>query len=286
MYHEGEIAVQARLEVSERAARVSEGIYEYVPEPASAFLEDQTFAAICIVEVGKPFIMPLTGSPGFISADSDTTIRFRDAFASSVPLPLRQGGAVGSIIMDFEGRRRMRANGNGSRDGDDLLLEVTEVYSNCPRFITPRRWSLADSSSPATILGHRLTDRQVDVISSADTFFIGTQHSTAGADASHRGGPPGFVSVIDARTLTWPDYAGNNMLNTLGNLEVEPRSALLFIDFDRGDVLQLFGDTRLEIDAEGRRTMHFNVDSIIETNRALTVHWSTVAESKRKPVGK
>ena len=82
-------------------------------------------------------------------------------------------------------------------------------------------------------------------MSSADTFFLGTQHPDRGADASHKGGDPGFVRV-EGTDVLWPDYAGNNMFNSLGNLAVDPRAALLFIDFDTGGVLQLSGTAELE----------------------------------------
>lgn len=86
-----------------------------------------------------------------------------------------------------------------------------------------------------------LTERQQDWITAADTFFIGSAHVQAGTDASHRGGNPGFVQVHDSRTLRWPDYAGNNLFNTLGNLNVEARAGLLFLDFEHGHTLQLTG---------------------------------------------
>ena len=80
----------------------------------------------------------------------------------------------------------------------------------------------------------------IALIRSADTFFLGTTHPERGNDASHRGGPAGFVHV-DHNTVEWPDYPGNNMFNSFGNLEIDPTAALLFIDFDSGRTLQLSG---------------------------------------------
>jgi hypothetical protein len=91
----------------------------------------------------------------------------------------------------------------------------------------------------------------------ADTFFIATAVPPAqvgtsaahGVDVSHRGGKPGFVRVqrgddgVD--TLTVPDFAGNNMFNTLGNLQLHPRAGLLFVDFARGDRLHVAVDAEL-----------------------------------------
>ena len=91
----------------------------------------------------------------------------------------------------------------------------------------------------------------------ADTFFIATAVPPAqigasaahGVDVSHRGGRPGFVRVqrdadgVDV--LTVPDFAGNQMFNTLGNLQLHPRAGLLFVDFARGDRLHVAVDTEL-----------------------------------------
>src|SRR3546814_14766932 len=65
-----------------------------------------------------------------------------------------------------------------------------------------------------------------------------------GADVSHRGGRPGFVRVTedDGRSvLTIPDFSGNQFFNTLGNIAINPRAGLLFVDFATGDLLTLTG---------------------------------------------
>jgi predicted pyridoxine 5'-phosphate oxidase superfamily flavin-nucleotide-binding protein len=57
-------------------------------------------------------------------------------------------------------------------------------------------------------------------------------HAPAGVDCSHRGGNPGLVRVLDERRLVFPDYSGNNMFQTLGNLSLDSRAGLLFLDFE------------------------------------------------------
>jgi hypothetical protein len=85
-----------------------------------------------------------------------------------------------------------------------------------------------------------LTEEQRVWLRGADTFFIATVNPGHGADASHRGGMPGFIEV-EADRLVWPDYAGNMMYNTLGNIAVDPRAGLLVPDFSSGSLLQLTG---------------------------------------------
>jgi predicted pyridoxine 5'-phosphate oxidase superfamily flavin-nucleotide-binding protein len=76
--------------------------------------------------------------------------------------------------------------------------------------------------------------KQQRLIREADTFFIASSHRDGGADASHRGGNPGFVHVLNETKLIWPDYSGNGMFQTLGNLAIDPRAGLLFMDFESG----------------------------------------------------
>ena len=77
-----------------------------------------------------------------------------------------------------------------------------------------------------------LTDEQRRLISSADTFSIASAHPEAGADASPRGGNPGFVPFLGENALEFTDYSGNTMFNTLGNIAANPGTGLLFLDFE------------------------------------------------------
>ena len=64
-------------------------------------------------------------------------------------------------------------------------------------------------------------------------------------DASHRGGYPGFVEIIDGKRLRIPDYQGNSIFNTLGNIQLYSKAGLIFIDFERGVLLQITGDAKI-----------------------------------------
>src|SRR5262249_17942352 len=119
--------------------------------------------------------------------------------------------------------------------------------------------------------GTALTCEQQAVIEQADTFFIASVHDGTGADASHRGGQPGFVRVLDPRTLRVPDYAGNNMFQTLGNIAADPRVGLLFVDFDTGMTLQLTGRARILWHREefadltgAERALDLQIDAVVE----------------------
>ena len=126
------------------------------------------------------------------------------------------------------------------------------------------------------------------IIRDADTFFIATAHPQAaqsrsaaqGVDVSHRGGKPGFVRVDGEGMLTAPDFRGNFFFNTLGNIAVNPRAGLLFMDFDNGDLLYLA--VRAGIVADGpevaafagaQRLLRFEVEQVRRAQAALPLRW-------------
>ncbi|WP_237721067.1 pyridoxamine 5'-phosphate oxidase family protein [Mycolicibacterium phlei] len=102
-------------------------------------------------------------------------------------------------------------------------------------------------------------------MAAADTLFLGTAHPTRGADASHRGGPPGFIDVT-ANTLSWPDYPGNNMFNSLGNLAVDPAAAVLVVDFTTGTTVQVSGTGAIEWSGTDRRVA-LTVEAVVGSHR-------------------
>jgi hypothetical protein len=119
-------------------------------------------------------------------------------------------------------------------------------------------------------------------IEGADTFFLATVHAH-GADASHRGGNPGFVRVDSPGELRWRDYPGNSMFLTLGNLAVDPRAGLLFLGWESGAALQLTGTARTEFTEDGERTVRFTLTEVVETSAASPLRWSAPEYSPANP---
>ena len=117
-------------------------------------------------------------------------------------------------------------------------------------------------------------------IQQADTFLIASAHPEGGADSSHRGGNPGFVRVSESSELTWPDYVGNNMFNTLGNIAANPLTGLLFLDFTSGSTLQLTGQARIIWDTAqmaehkgAERLVSFRIEQVLEIQNWLPLRW-------------
>ena len=159
------------------------------------------------------------------------------------------------------------------------MIHVRQAYANCPKYIQARAIVAVPSALSENAAAHfstALTDAQQARIGRADTFFITSAHTEGGSDASHRGGNPGFIEMEDAQTLAFPDYSGNMMFNTLGNLLANPRAGLLFADFETGATLQLTGAAEILWDAESparfpgaERVIRFRVTAVVEIENAI-----------------
>lgn len=103
---------------------------------------------------------------------------------------------------------------------------------------------------------------EIELFTSVPFFFIATAHGEA-VDCSFRGGAPGFVKVVGPSTLEWPEYDGNSMYRTAGNILRSPRIGLLFIRFDAtANRTRLTGDATLLRD-EAARARHAGARSVI-----------------------
>jgi len=92
------------------------------------------------------------------------------------------------------------------------------------------------------------TDEDSAFIAAQSIFFLSTADAAGWPECSYKGGPPGFVHLLDACTLAFPSYDGNGMFRSLGNLLANPRVGLLFIDFERPRRLRVQGLASLDLD--------------------------------------
>jgi uncharacterized protein len=106
-------------------------------------------------------------------------------------------------------------------------------------------------------LADRLLERKVHVeindedrafIERLDCFFLATADEHGVPTCSYKGGDPGFVRVVDPRTLAFPNYDGNGMYLSMGNLLRNPEVGLLFVDFERGRRLRIQGTATIDRD--------------------------------------
>lgn len=213
---------------------------------------------------GTPHASLLGGPAGFVSVPEETRINIepQHGHTSTIAADLAVNDAFGMLAIDFATRRRMRANGRATWRAGVVSVATREVYSNCPQYIQERP-DVVPAASGSGHSGESLTELQQQTVRDADTFFIATSHREAGADISHRGGSPGFISV-NSTSLMWPDFPGNNMFNTLGNLLVNPACSLLFVDFSStGATLRIDGTATVQW--EGLRAIRVEIVRVTGT---------------------
>jgi ferredoxin-NADP reductase/predicted pyridoxine 5'-phosphate oxidase superfamily flavin-nucleotide-binding protein len=285
-FHEGEQRIQSRLGVREEIEPwARQVIHDSLPDQHREFYAQLPFLVVAARdEQGQPWVTLLAGEPGFAHSENPAELAIETTPALGDPLhgALRSGADIGVLGIEPHTRRRNRVNGRvGEADDAVFRLEVEQSFGNCPKYITERVAHYVDASPRASQVQRStsLSHTAQQCIAAADTFFIATGYRgrgesvSYGMDASHRGGPQGFVRVLDEHTLVFDDYAGNNHYNTLGNLSMDPRSSLLFVDFARGGLLHLRGRARIEWQA-AQRTIRFELDEVIERPYALPLRWS------------
>ena len=119
---------------------------------------------------------------------------------------------------------------------------TTSAYHEGMRQLQDQRETraLADRLEKVTMRS-AFTDEDKAFIARCRMFFIATADQAGQPDCSYKGGLPGFVRVIDEHTLAIPDYDGNGQYRTWGNVVVNPRVGLLFVDFETPKRLRVNG---------------------------------------------
>jgi predicted pyridoxine 5'-phosphate oxidase superfamily flavin-nucleotide-binding protein len=91
----------------------------------------------------------------------------------------------------------------------------------------------------------RVTPDLAAFLAERDSFYLGTASAAGQPYIQHRGGPPGFVRVLDEATLGFADYSGNRQYITLGNLAENDRAFLFFMDYERRRRIKVWGRARV-----------------------------------------
>jgi hypothetical protein len=255
VFHEGEIAVQERAGERSVALRNGRGIAQVIMPEALPFLAQQRLIAISTCDAhGAVWVAVWFGPAGFIASDDGRRVTVaRTAWEDPVSTGMRAHGSVGILAIELATRKRLRINGVvESIERDRIEIDVREAFGNCPKYIQRR---IAQDAGPLVPSAPVASGRTLDAvrcaaIASADTLFVGSVHPERGADASHRGGAPGFVRVSGEASLRIPDYRGNGMFQTLGNFATDARASIAVADFDRARVLSMTGTATLAFDGE------------------------------------
>lgn len=302
VFHDGETAIQervgARAKMREIGPRV---IRDHMPDQHREFFAQLPFVVVgALDDQAQPWASLLPGPPGFMRSPDAGRLVIGANPAAFDPLAgaLEPGHAVGLLGIEPHTRRRNRMNGViARRTAEGLEVAVSQSFGNCPKYIQARRPEfLGDGPQPGAVRrSGRLDAAAQALVRRADTFFIATAHPEAdgakgrarGVDVSHRGGKSGFVRVDDdGARLTVPDFVGNFFFNTLGNLTLNPRAGLLFVDFVAGDLLYvaargtvIWDGPQVRAFAGAQRLVEFEVIECRAVNAALSLRWGAAEVS-------
>ncbi|VEE16701.1 pyridoxamine 5'-phosphate oxidase family protein [Ectopseudomonas mendocina] len=291
-WHAGERQLQEKVGVGERMEVLGQKVIrDYMPDQHREFYHQLPFMIAGTVDgSGQPWATLIEGEEGFVTSPDPRRLSFDLAAMALDPLDpassgLDAGDAIGLLGIELHTRRRNRINGQiRQASAQRLEIAVEHSYGNCPQYIQLRQYRRVPERGGERVDSTELDARPRALIEGADTFFVASyvEHDDGrrSVDVSHRGGRAGFVRV-EGKRLTIPDYAGNLFFNTLGNLSVNPRAGLLFVDFATGDVLQLGGRAEIILDSplikafEGaERLWTFDVEQVVLRPAATSLRWA------------
>jgi len=259
-FHAGEQAIQSLAGVRERMELKGRAVIrDYMPEQHRSFFAALPFIVVGLADQnGHPWATTLSGPPGFVNSLDEHLLAIKAWLDPSDPLRtcIRDGAPIGGLGIELSTRRRNRLNGRIENCiiDEGFSIRVQQSFGNCPKYIQTRneRPRTLSRPAPTSRMASHLGDSEASFVAEADTFFIASRSSqvdqddsSQGLDVSRRGGRPGFVRLVSPSELCFPDYSGNLLFNTLGNLEVDARTRLLFIDFQSGRMLHIIGRARI-----------------------------------------
>lgn len=259
-FHEGEHAVQERAGRRDIADRNAAVITDTVIAGARTFINKQFMVVVGSADTeGNLWSSMLFGKPGFLRTEDGKSISIEipagerddaDPFWRNIG----SNASIGMLFIELGTRRRYRVNGSiTSNTADRIEVGVREAYPNCPKYIQRRhlRDLEATGKLPGTMAqGNAIKGSIETILRQADTLFIASLHTEGGLDASHRGGAPGFILRLNDDTLRIPDYPGNCLFNTLGNIEVNPHAGMCVPDFSGNRLLHLSGEATIRWDMD------------------------------------
>ncbi|MEP5758238.1 MAG: pyridoxamine 5'-phosphate oxidase family protein [Litoreibacter sp.] len=301
VFHAGERSLHEKLDISERQHQLGlRMVRDHMPDQHREF-----FASLSSVHIGAldssghPWAVMRVGSAGFMASADEKTLSISSSPLLGEPadLDFSVGAKVSVVGIEFETQRRNRLNATiAALEGDTLALHVDQSYGNCPKYIQIRSKASATATQPSQIEASTiLSEADKAQITRADTLLIASRAAQlgddprAGVDINHRGGMPGFVTVLDDNTIQFPDYKGNSFYNTFGNIVTDNRVGLQFVDFETGTLINLKGTASLIEDINNGelplmgRGLRIHVDIITRAEGGLPYRYKFEQYSDRNP---
>jgi len=295
-FHEGEAALQAEAGVDTAAfeAMASRAMLPALNASEARFADERTFSVATTIDAdGRPWSSPLFGTQAqqLFSVRGPTTVSITPSEAPGDPLleNISATSQLGVLYFDPEYRRRMKSIGRATMTDGVIDYRMHRNFGICNKYIFKRSHVADDvevAARPESTSSSHLDETSVAQLRASDTAFLASFHEVNGADSTHRGGPAGFVTVHDESTVSLPDYMGNGMFNTLGNLRIDDRIGLMTVDFATGRTVQVTGrgiERPSPLDDElSERTLFIDIDAVV-VSHAKSGTWADIEEFPIRP---
>jgi ferredoxin-NADP reductase/predicted pyridoxine 5'-phosphate oxidase superfamily flavin-nucleotide-binding protein len=172
------------------------------------------------------------------------------------------GKLVAGLAIDLMTRKRVKTAGrmiagttkdvdveveneeNRSQTQLQLVTKIEQSLGNCPKYLNQYEIRPALVNPVLVSQASSLSIEATFLISKSDMFFLAT-NTEDDMDVNHRGGPAGFVRIVSPTTLAYPEYSGNRLYQSLGNLMLNPKIGITFPDYETGNVVYMTGTTEI-----------------------------------------
>jgi ferredoxin-NADP reductase/predicted pyridoxine 5'-phosphate oxidase superfamily flavin-nucleotide-binding protein len=163
-------------------------------------------------------------------------------------------GTVRSVSIDSEEGMSLPPDAPQTQDQIQLVTKIEQSLGNCPKYLNQYELRPALLTPSLLSSGATLSPEARRLIERADVFFLSTS-SAVDMDTNHRGGAPGFLRILSSSSIIYPEYSGNRLYQSLGNVALNPRIGITVPDFETGDVLYTTGSAEILIGADAQNVI-------------------------------
>ncbi|KAF1828960.1 hypothetical protein BDW02DRAFT_191707 [Decorospora gaudefroyi] len=215
--------------------------------------------------LGEGFI----GTRTFVDGKNDPVVRALVGDAEKEAILQSKEGLklVAGLAIDLMTRKRVKIAGRmiagtlrdmnvdaESRPGTkqeqiQLVTKITQSLGNCPKYLNQYEIQPAFIAAELASQSSWLSEKGQALIANSDMFFLVTS-TEDDMDVNHRGGPPGFVRIISPTQIAYPEYSGNRLYQSLGNLQLNSKIGVTFPNYKTGDVLYTTGTAEILVGAD------------------------------------
>lgn len=162
-------------------------------------------------------------------------------------------GALGEVKVEYANPEQ-EEDSPETQDQLQLIYKVEQSLGNCPKYLNQYEIEPALVTSKLVSKSGTLSTDAKALISRSDMFFLSTS-TDEDMDTNHRGGPAGFVRIVSDTEFVYPEYSGNRLYQSLGNLQMNPHIGVTFPDYETGNILYTTGEADILVGQDAAKLL-------------------------------